>query len=154
MPELPFDSTLLEVLVMMACSVWKTYIGPLMAALLGYSYGQMLLCNLGPALLSAIVVVRVDDVLLRRRVRPPQGFNRHLRRGVRFWRAQGEPVAALLSPVLLGIPVYAFLARRLRSSKWRVLWTVAVATLLWCSLLYFSAAEVLELAALLQRGVG
>ena len=96
-------------------------------------------------------LARARRLRLRRRYRRPRGFNRHLRRGVRFWRAQGEPVAALLSPVLLGIPVYAFLARRLRSSQWRVMWTVLVAALLWTSLLYFSAAEVLELSALLRQ---
>ena len=68
---------------------------------------------------------------------------------MRFWRARGEAVAALLSPVLLGIPVYAFVARRLRSSRRRVLGTIALATWLWCTLIYFGAAELLHLAALL-----
>lgn len=150
MPEFSFDSTALEVLAMMGFSLWKTYIGPLMAALLGYSYWQMLLYNLMPAVLSALIVVRADDQLRSRRVGAARGFNRQLRRAVRFWRRQGEPVAALLSPVLLGIPVYAFLARRLRSSQTRVLCTVAVVVFFWCTLLYFSAAEVLELSALLR----
>ena len=52
----------------MGFSLWKTYIGPLMAALLGYTYWQMLLCNLLPALVSALIVVRADDELRRRRV--------------------------------------------------------------------------------------
>jgi hypothetical protein len=151
MPELPIDSTALEVLAMMAFSLWKTYIGPLMAAFLGYSYWQMLLCNLGPALLSASAVVWADDVLRRRRVVTARGFNRHLRRALRFWRSQGEPVAALLSPVLLGIPVYAFVARRLRTSRRRVLWTVAVVTTFWCSLIYFGAEQAMDLSALLRE---
>jgi hypothetical protein len=60
-------------------------------------------------------------------------------------------VAALLSPVLLGIPVYAFVARRLRTSRRRVLLTVVVVTTFWCSLIYFGAQQAMDFSALLRE---
>lgn len=135
----------LERASMAGFSLWKTYIGPMMAAALGYSYADMLLYNVGGALASTAAALVISD-RLPRRGRPVVGFDRTLRRALRFWRTRGDTMAAFLSPILLGIPVYVLIARKFRTSRRVVLLRSAASATFWSSGCYFFAAELLQLS--------
>lgn len=134
----------LERASMAGFSLWKTYIGPMMAAALGYGYAEMLLYNLGGALASTAAALVIGDRLTRRG-RPVVGFDRKLRRALRFWRARGDTMAAFLSPIVLGIPVYVLIARKFRTSRRVVMLRSMASATFWSSVCYLFAAEILLL---------
>ncbi len=131
------DAYLLQALAMFFFSLWKTYIGPLMAAGLDFSYWEMLTYNVGAALISTLGVLFTSDWIFTRRKTEVKGFDKNLRRILRFWRRYGKWGAALLSPVLFGIPTYAFVARRLKDRRRDILLEISVVTFIWCSVLYW-----------------
>ena len=131
------DAYLLQALAMFFFSLWKTYIGPLMAAGIGFSYWEMLIYNMGAAVIATLGVLGTNDWFLARRKTKVKGFDKNLRRILRFWRRYGKWGAALLSPVLFGIPTYALVARRLKDRRRDILMEISVVTFIWCSVLYW-----------------
>ena len=131
------EAYFLQAFTMFFLSLWKTYIGPLMAAGFGFSYGEMLIYNLGAALIATLSILYTSDWLLAHRNARIKGFDKNLRRFLRYWRKYGKWGAALLSPVLFGIPTYAFVARRLKDRRRDILKEIGVVTFIWCSLLYW-----------------
>lgn len=127
-------------------SLWKTYIGPLIAAGSGFSYLEMLLFNLGAAISSALCMLGLTDLWMHRRKAKTKGFDRNLRRTLRFWKKYGNVGSAVLAPVVIGIPTYTLIARRLKSSRRRILSEVTLITLLWCTLFYWAGIEGLIIA--------
>jgi len=131
------DAYLLQALTMFFFSLWKTYIGPLMAAGFGFSYLEMLIYNLGAALITSVTVLYASDLFFARRTREIKGFDKNLRRVLIFWKRYGKWGAALLSPVLFGIPTYVFVARRLKDKRRDILLEIGTVTFIWCSLLFW-----------------
>jgi len=132
---------LLQALTIFWFSLWKTYIGPLMAAGLGFSYWEMLLYNLSAALSSSLAVLYASDLYFARRKSKPKGFSRHLRRALGYWKKYGKWVAIVLAPVILGIPTYVFIARRLKERRRIIMLEIAVITSAWCTLIYFAGKQ-------------
>ena len=135
------EAYFLQVLSMFFFSVWKTYIGPLIAVGAQFSYAEMLLFNMGPALASAGATLFATDYWLARRQSKPKGFNRNLRKVMRFWKRYGRRGTLVLAPVLLGVPSYALIARRLRARRLTIMLELTVITFVWCSLVYFAGRE-------------
>ena len=136
-------------------SLWKTYVGPSLAAGFGMSYLEAM----GYTLLGASVtlfgslyferqLIPLSKRLMRywpsRRTRPALGFNPRLRRALVFYRRYGFWGLMLLTPVLLGLPVGALLALRLGSSRTRVAFTVLFMAFGWSTLSYLLAKNGLE----------
>ena len=132
---------LMQAAVQFAGSLWKVYVGAILAVPFGFSYMQMLLVNMPAVFCSALVAMKISDYLQRRHQRPSKGYNRYLRMSVKMWRRYGKNGAALLAPVLLGIPVYAFIGRRLRMSEFEVIWRLLVSSFFWCTICYWAALQ-------------
>ena len=131
------EAYFLQAFTMFLLSLWKTYIGPLMAAGFGFSYWEMLIYNLGAALIASLGVLYTSDWFLAHRKTEIKGFDKNLRRVLRYWRRYGKWGAALLSPVVFGIPTYVFVARRLKDRRRDILIEILVVTFIWCSVLYW-----------------
>jgi uncharacterized membrane protein YhaH (DUF805 family) len=135
------ETYLLQALSMLFFSAWKTYIGPAVAAASNFTYWEMLLFNMGAALSSAAATLAATDFWMARRNTKAKGFNKNLRKALRFWRRFGKRFTLLLSPILLGVPSYALLARRLKETKSRIMLELSLSTFFWCSLVYWASLE-------------
>jgi hypothetical protein len=125
-------------LLMAVLSVWKTYTGPVLAAFLGFSYPEMLVFNVIPAMFAGSLgwvigpLIPIWHVRARRLV-----FRPRLRRFLRHWRRYGYRSSAFLAPVLIGIPLYTLICQRLKQSRLPTFSWLLLAILLWSSLSYF-----------------
>lgn len=124
-------------------SIWKTYSGPALAALAGFSYLEMLLFNAIPAMLAGYVgwlAGRYSYWFYSARTLGK--YRPRLRRFIRSWKRYGNRAMALLAPVLVGIPLYTLIARRIRQSHQHTFILLA-ASILWWSGLSFSLVSLL-----------
>lgn len=135
------ETYLLQVLSIFFFSVWKTYIGPVIAAGANFSYWEMLIFNMGAALSSAAATLLATDFLITKRQSKPKGFNKNLRRILRIWRRYGKRTTLFLSPILLGIPSYALIARHFKESRSTIMIELGVITFLWCTAIYWASVE-------------
>jgi len=140
------ETYLLQILSIFFFSVWKTYIGPLIAVGANFSYWEMLLFNMGPALCSAAASLFITDLWMAKRQTKPKGFNKNLRKVLKLWKRYGKHTTLLLAPILLGIPSYALIARRLKETRISIMLELTVVTFIWCSLIYWASIEGLLLA--------
>lgn len=134
------ETYFLQASSMVFLSFWKTYIGPLIAAASGFAYWEMLLFNLGAALTSVLGILGLTDFWMNRR-RSQAGFNGKLRKALRLWRRYGNAGSLVLAPVLIGIPTYTLIARRLKTPRREIIACVTVVTTAWCSLFYWAGVE-------------
>ena len=126
-------------------SLWKTYLGPALSAAYGFSYPEMLVFNLGAALLSAGVTLHfsrdinalIRQLLPRKQDKP--AFRPELRKYLRFWKRYGFYGVMVLTPVLVGIPLGVWIAARFGTHKPRIMVTVSIMCLFWSTLLYYAA---------------
>lgn len=140
------EAYFLQILSMFFFSVWKTYIGPLIAVAANFAYWEMLLFNLGPAFCSAATSLFVTDLWMKKRRQKKPGFNKHLRKVLRIWRRYGKRTSLFMAPILIGIPSYAIIARRLKESNTRILVDLTLISFFWCSLIYWASLEGLLIA--------
>jgi len=140
------DIYLLQASSMYFLSLWKTYLGPLIAAGSGFSYLEMLLFNLGAAMSSALGMLLATDAWHRKRSRSSTGFNGNLRKALRLWKKYGKLGSAILAPVLIGIPTYAVIARRFKESRRKIILELTVISFVWCTVIYWAGLEGLLMA--------
>jgi len=140
------ETYLFQVLSMFVFSVWKTYIGPLVAVGADFAYWEMLLFNMGPALSSAGATLFITDFWMTKHQTKPKGFNKNLRKILRIWKCYGKRMALVLAPVFIGIPSYALIARRFKMSRTKIMFELTVITFVWCSLIFWAGNEGLLLA--------
>lgn len=122
-------------------SLWKTYLGPLIAAGSGFGYFEMLLFNLSAACSSVISILFITDFWFARRSGSNKGFNGNLRKAVRLWRKYGKLGSAMLAPILIGIPTYAVVARRFKESRRKIIFEITLISFAWCSIIYWAGRE-------------
>ncbi len=139
------DPYILQGLSVFLLSLWKTWLGPALSVPYGFSFGEMIGWNVTSAMLSATATLHFSrDInafirrLLPKREKKP-GFRKELRRYVRFWRRYGFYGVMLFSPVLIGIPLGAWISARLGTPKIRILLMLGISSVLWSSALYYAA---------------
>lgn len=128
-------------LSMALLSLWKTYSGPAIAAFLSYSYPEMLVFNLIPAMGAAYAGWKIAPVyssLFRKRKKIV--FRPKLRKFMKKWNQYGQLSMAILAPILVGIPSYTFVSKRLNQSGWKTFGMLALSILAWSSIAYGSFA--------------
>ncbi|MFT6122758.1 MAG: hypothetical protein ACJAWS_000334 [Oleiphilaceae bacterium] len=135
------ETYLLQILSMFFFSVWKTYIGPLIAVGASFSYFEMLLFNMVPALGSAATALFMTDLWMAKRQAKAKGFNKNLRRALKIWKRYGKSITLLIAPILLGVPSYALIARRLKESRAKIMFELTAATFFWCSVIYWAGIK-------------
>ena len=140
------DAYLLQASSMFFLSLWKTYLGPLIAAGSGFGYFEMLIFNLGAGLSSAVSILFINDYWTARRSGRSKGFNGNLRKALRFWKKYGRLGSATLAPILIGIPTYALIARRFKESRRRIVSELTLITFVWCTIIYWAGREGLLIA--------
>ncbi len=132
----------LKVLIVMMFSSWKTYCGPAMSFSFGFSYFEMLIYNIGAALASVLISLKYSRAISRiiRRLfvkKSVPKFNPKFRKYLRFWRKYGLYSIMFLTPVLIGVPVGAFLAVRFGTSKKKAFYIIAAMVVVWSTLFYY-----------------
>jgi len=135
------DTYFLQAATMYFLSLWKTYLGPLIAAGSGFSYIEMLLFNLGAALSSSVSVLFLTDLWVKKLQSKRKGFNKHLRKVLKIWKRYGKRGSAVLAPILIGIPTYAVIARRFKQSRRSILLEITIITFAWCSVIFVAGRE-------------
>lgn len=139
------ETYLIVAVTMALLSLWKTYSGPAIAAVMSYSYPEMLLFNMLPALIAAYVGWRLGPLnlaLLKRN--KPVVFRPKLKRFMQRWNRYGQVVMAILAPVLVGIPSYTFVSKRLHQSAVKTFGLLILSILFWSGAAYsiFSLMDV------------
>lgn len=138
---LAFETYLAIGLSMAFLSLWKTYSGPAIAAFLSYSYPEMLVFNLIPAMIAAFAgwqIAPVYSSLFKKRKEVV--FKPKLRKFMKKWNQYGQLSMAILAPVLVGIPSYTFVSKRLNQSVVRTFGLLLLSILGWSSLAYSAFA--------------
>tara|TARA_Y100001956_G_scaffold73666_1_gene80090 strand:- start:1764 stop:2261 length:498 start_codon:yes stop_codon:yes gene_type:complete len=138
---LAFETYLAVGLSMALLSLWKTYSGPAIAAFLSYSYPEMLVFNLIPAMIAALAgwqIAPVYSSLFKKRKEVV--FKPKLRKFMKKWNQYGQLSMAILAPVLVGIPSYTFVSKRLNQSVVRTFGLLLLSILGWSSLAYSAFA--------------
>ncbi|CDT73456.1 conserved membrane hypothetical protein [Vibrio coralliirubri] len=134
---LAFETYLAIGLSMALLSLWKTYSGPAIAAFLSYSYPEMLLFNLIPAMIAAYTgwkIAPVYSTLFKKQ--KGSVFKPKLRKFMKKWNQYGQLSMAILAPVLVGIPSYTFVSKRLNQSGVKTFGMLTLSILGWSSLAY------------------
>ena len=135
---LTFETYLTIATSMVVLSLWKTYSGPAIAGLMAYSYPEMVIYNVVPAMLAAWIGWVVGPVFFQRiSGKKVAGFNPKLRRFMKRWNHFGQPTMAFLAPVLVGIPSYTLISKRLKQSSLKTFSLLLCSILLWSGASYF-----------------
>lgn len=130
-------------LAMALLSIWKTYTGPALAALVGFSYLEMLFFNALPAILAGYIGWLTGRYSYWFYSSKALGkFRPRLRRFIQSWNRYGNHLMALLAPVLVGIPLYTLIARRIREPH-KNTFLLLTASILWWSGLSFGLVSIL-----------
>ena len=116
-------------------STWKTYTGPAIAAVLGFSFFEMLLYNFVPAILIGFKVWYGGSWFFSLNTKKKQE-SKKMKKFEELWARFGDRNAALLAPIFIGIPTYAIIAKKLGGSFKATFVNLAFFTLLWCSVFY------------------
>ena len=132
---------ILQIVCIFIFSLWKAYIGPMLSAAFGFSYLPMLLINILAVLFSVFLTLALNNYLVNHHQKPPSGYNKHLKTALRYWKRYGRIGAGFLAPVLLGIPVYSFIAARLRTPSKQIYIDVIAWTAFWLTLFYLLAMQ-------------
>ncbi|GEM81504.1 hypothetical protein [Vibrio superstes] len=125
-------------LTMALLSLWKTYSGPAIAGVMSYSYPEMLMFNMLPALLAGYAgwsLGPMTSSLFNRNRRVV--FRPKLKRFMIRWNRYGQISMAILAPVLVGIPSYTFVSKRLNQRGIKTFGLLSVSILFWSGSAYF-----------------
>jgi hypothetical protein len=131
-------------------SLWKTWLGPAVSVVYGFSWPEMLAWNLSGAMLSTTLTLHYSrdiNALIRRLLPKRQDkphFRKELRRYVRFWRRYGFYGVMALTPVLVGIPVGTWVSARLGTHKQSIMVMMAIFCTFWSSVLFYAASVGVE----------
>jgi len=128
--------TIMQGLCIFLLSLWKVYVGPVLAAAVGFNYFEMLSVILLAVAVSIYLTLRLCEFLARRHQRPAKGYNKNIRFALRYWKRYGQVGASLLAPILLGLPVYVFLADRFKTPKPDIYKALLLWSFFWCSVFY------------------
>ncbi|MEZ9912856.1 hypothetical protein AB4346_08550 [Vibrio breoganii] len=138
-------------LSMALLSLWKIYSGPAIAGLLSYSYSEMLMFNLVPAIIAAYAGWKVAPVYSHFfKQRNKAVFKPKLKKFMKIWAQYGQISMAVLAPVLVGIPTYTYVSRRLNQSGFRTFGMLILSLFGWSSLAYgcFTFLDLSQYAAI------
>ncbi|GEA52708.1 hypothetical protein VIN01S_35120 [Vibrio inusitatus NBRC 102082] len=132
------ETYLIVALTMALLSLWKTYSGPAIAAVMSYSYPEMLLFNMVPAMLAAYVGWAMGPLANRLFLRNTRvGYRPKLKKFMQRWNRYGQVSMAFLAPVLVGIPSYTFVSKRLNQSVVKTFGLLTASILFWSGIAYF-----------------
>ncbi len=126
----------------MMFSTWKTYVGPAFSYACGFSYWEMVLYNLGAALISIFLFLRYSRAINKTftkifRKKNKRRFNPRYRKHIRFWNKYGLYGTLFLTPILIGLPIGVFLAVRFGTKKQTIFYITAIMVVFWSSLFYY-----------------
>lgn len=128
----------LKAVVIFFTSFWKSYSGPILSALSGFSFIEMLLINLSGAFLSMFFVYhfRTQVLNLIFRTKTKSGFNARLRKILKLWRKYGFIGTIALSPILIGIPTGVLISAHFKTEKKILFSAMMFSAFLWMCLFY------------------
>lgn len=121
---------------------------PMVIAIYGSNYFMALLSSCIGAILGTVVFTYVSAGILNwwgklkerwfPSKKPKKNFSRSNRRIINIKRRFGLVGIAVITPVLLSIPIGAFLAERFFKDKKKVILYLSVSGVIWCFVFYFA----------------
>lgn len=129
---------IIEIISMFFLSLWKVYIGYSYFAIKSYSF-----LTASTIIISAVFVSISLSLLVYKQMKDRKWFikfrlSKNYNKGMVFYNKYGFYTSLLLSPVLLGIPVFCLLSFALNIDKIKVISGVFVSTLIWGAIIYIS----------------
>ena len=144
-------TTALLIVVIAGSGLWKSYLGPILASVFGFSLLEAFAMTITAGLLSAKFSSLLSQYLLsllrQIRNRPDKTtahFNPKLRKLLRFWQRYGLPIAAFIAPTIIGIPTYSFIARRLQTTPNAMYIWLAISLAFWVLASYYLGHYLIE----------
>lgn len=134
--------------VFLACTFFFSKIGmPAAVYAFDYNYLQCILTSCAGAIFSTIVFTYLSDGIIKwwnklkekliTKKGPKKHFTKSNRRIIKIKNRFGLIGIAALTPILLSIPLGAFLAERFYKDKKKVIIYISIATVFWSNALYF-----------------
>jgi hypothetical protein len=121
---------------MCVLSTWKTYAGPAIAAVLGFTFLEMLAYNFVPAIIVALKAWYAGSWFFSSKSNKKKSSVK-MKKFEALWERFGDRTAALLAPIFIGIPSYAILAKKMDGKFKKTFVNLSFSTLFWCSIFYF-----------------
>lgn len=136
--------TVVMVIIITGSGLWKSYLGPILASILGFSlleaFGMIMLAGLLSAKFSALLSQYLLALIRQSRHHSQQKkayFNPKIRKLLRFWQRYGLPLAAFTAPTIIGIPTYSFIARRLQTKAEAMYFWLSMSLTFWILTSYY-----------------
>ena len=134
--------------VFLACTFFFSKMGmPAAVYAFDYNYLQCILTSCSGAIFSTIFFTYLSDGIIKwwdklkdkwiTKKGPKKHFTKSNRRIIRIKNRFGLIGIAALTPILLSIPLGAFLAERFYKDKKKVIIYISIATFFWSNALYF-----------------
>ena len=134
--------------VFLACTLFFSKIGmPTAVAIFKFHYLKSVITSSAGAIFSTVVFTYLSDGILKyweklkdkwfASKHKKKIFTKSNRRVIRIKQRFGLFGIAVLTPILLSIPLGAFLGERFFKDKKKVILYISVATILWSNILYF-----------------
>ncbi len=134
--------------VFLACTLFFSKIGmPAAVYAFDYNYLQCILTSCAGAIFSTIVFTYLSDGIIKwwnklkdkwiTKKDPKKHFTKSNRRIIKIKNRFGLVGIAALTPIILSIPLGAFLAERFFKDKKKVIIYISIATVFWSNALYF-----------------
>jgi len=131
----------LKSVAIFSLSLWKSYSGPILSALSGFNFWQMLAINLSATLVTLFFVynfrTQVLSILFKKKNKA--GFDPKLRKYLILWRKYGFFGTMALSPILIGIPTGILISAHFKTTKRMLFIGMIVSSFIWMCIFYFSS---------------
>lgn len=134
----------IEILVLLSVSATKFFFAPGISTSLGYNFAETLIITSSGGILGVIVFYYFGEFIFRlydrfsrklKRNRSPKVFSRKNKLIVKVKSKWGLIGLAIITPVLLSIPVGSFIAARFFNTHQRTLATLIISVILWSTAL-------------------
>ena len=134
--------------VFLASTFFFSKIGmPTAVKVFDFNYLQCIISSSAGAISSAIVFTYFSDVIIKwwekfkdkwiKKKGPKKHFTKSNRRIIKIKNRFGLIGIAALTPIILSMPLGAFLAERFYKDKKKVIIYLSISTLIWSNILYF-----------------
>lgn len=130
----------LQTIALFSLSLFKSYTGATLSVIFGYSYIEMILINLSAAFFSIFITYRFQHQILnlfKKKNKSSNGYSKKLKKMLIMWNKYGFIGAAIVSPLLISIPIGVILSSHFKTSKTKIFSYIAFSAFVWMNIFYF-----------------
>jgi len=132
----------LQYISLFLSSMLKSYTGSIASAVFNHNYFEMLLINFSAVIVSILLTYQFRKQLLslfQKRSKSKNGYSKKLKKAMIWWKNYGIYGIAVISPVLISIPIGVIVSAHFKTSKKMILTTISISAFIWINIFYFIA---------------